>query len=553
MTRVDDAEYEAVDRVLATLLFDTIELPLDVAPPHELAAMLQRRTTEAVGSGSEVTPTFFWHVLRSAIDAEPSDEGARRALVAAKHLLVLVEDDDTMASDGPAVVKSLGTRAAMPLSGETYLQMSRRHKGFRHAYAAYKAGYSVNHNVFRSGGPARRAVLGAVVEQFSALLASDTALVKQWRAYQKTLADAGKITFMPAIAGGWGPRRDTWTHALRPGRAVLNSRHDHPVLGSALNFFRLYELLDGQPVSSARSHMVLEPGRTYRGLVFVSNDADPGSDAAPALNVRVHVQGPGRFTGSARLTALVEADGVEHEVIWDSIVIALPEPDQAVALRIVPDSAILRASSDPQTATPLDAGELFGEGALIGSDGTVDGIVSAEQDSMAYVAFDFVLDKPDFVIDLEARPYGSDEPYRDRIELEPLDIVDVKAMYKNTGTVQQNGVRIVLLPLPGALRYYGDRIRIANTKTDGEWREVAIDPGYAGGLNLGSYAPGGSCYVHFRLMAHGPEAYEYRQGVHWLLTSKLVQVFTDNGSKSAGLTTVLFASTRPLLPHVSDG
>lgn len=363
---------------------------------------------------------------------------------------------------------------------------------------------------------------------------------------------------MPAAAGGWGPPRNTWLHALRPDHPVLNSRDHHPQLGDSTNFFRIAEVNEaGDLLTIPTPHVVVEPGRIYRGMIWVGNDADPTCPDAVATNVRMRVKGESCFNGSARLTAEVRADNTEHALIWDSSVIALPSRDSSVTLRIVLNSATLWSSWDTQHQTPLDAHTLFkDEGALIGIDGKTDGLLPPEQDLLTLVTFDFVLDKPDFALALEARPYmpGEDvqEPYRERIELEPGEVIELRVRYKNTGTVQQDNVRLKLLRLPKAFHYYGNNIEICNSKTDGTWKTIQPDQDSFGSYSLGSYAPGGKCLVRFRIKAQKSSLYDYSQGVYWPVTDKLVRILTDNGSKNAGLKMVLFSNTLPLLPHAED-
>ncbi len=339
---------------------------------------------------------------------------------------------------------------------------------------------------------------------------------------------------------------------------MLNSRDDHPQLGDSTNFIRIAEVGEGGDLLTIPTpHVVVEPGRIYRAMIWVGNDADPAHIDAVATNVRVRVKGESRFTGSARLTAEVRADNIEHALIWDSSVIALPSPDSSVALRIVPNSATLWSARDTQRQTPLDTHALFkAEGVLIGIDGKTDGLLPPEQDSLTLVTFDFVLDKPDFALVLEARPYmpGEDvqEPYRERMELEPGEVIELRVRYKNTGSVQQDNVRLELLRLPKAFHYYGNTIEICNSKTDGTWKSFQPNQDRFGYYSLGSYAPGGECLVRFRIKAQKPSLYDYGQGIYWPVMDKLVRIFTDNGSKSAGLKMVLFSNTRPLRPHAES-
>ena len=60
------------------------------------------------------------------------------------------------------------------------------------------------------------------------------------------------------------------------------------------------------------------------------------------------------------------------------------------------------------------------------------------------------------------------------------------------------------------------------------------------------------CLVRFCIKAQKPSLYDYGQAICWPVTVKLIRVFTDNGSRSAGLPMVLFSNTRPLRPHAEE-
>lgn len=197
-----------------------------------------------------------------------------------------------------------------------------------------------------------------------------------------------------------------------------------------------------------------------------------------------------------------------------------------------------------------------GEGVLIGTDGKTDGPLPPEEKSLALVTCDFVLDKPDFALTLEARPFLPDgevqETYRERIELKPSEVIEMRVRYKNTGTVQQDNVRIELLKLPKAFHYYDDTIEICNSKSEGNWKTFKPDPENFGFYSLGSYTPGSEYLVRFRVKAQKLSFYDYGQGIYWPVTDKLVRIFTDNGSRTAGIPMVLFSNTRPLQPHAES-
>jgi len=562
---ISPSERAALRDELERLLFGAGELPRGTSDMQTLNGLSAARAREASGGAVLGDPGFAWFLIVHAVRTAPKQPERVEPLIAARHLLVLGDYDDERAAE-----REIGTtlerfyaltrqdKSGVKSNAETLEEFLTRRKGARQMFAAHASRLGTFRRTFQSSSPHRLPVAGALRDQLVALLDSKPTMRKLWKQYEYERADGDEGRFMPAAKGGWGPPRNTWLHGLRPDHPVLNSRDDHPQLGDTTSFFRVAEVDEaGQLLTIPTSNIVVEPGRTYRGMIWVSNDADPKHADATARNVRVRVKGEGRFTGSARLSAELRADNIEQAVIWDSSVIALPEPDSAVALRVVPNSAALWATGGTDNRTPLDAHELFkDEGVLIGHDGRADGVLPPEQDKLAVVTFDFVLDKPDFTLTLAARPYlpGQEqrEPYRERIELEPGEVIEMRVNYRNTGAVQQDNVRLELLKLPKAFHYYGNTIEICNSKTGGDWKTFTPDPDSFGYYLLGSYAPGGECLVRFRIKAQKASLYDYGQGIYWPVTDRLVRIFTDNGSKSAGITMVLFSNTRPLRPHAED-
>lgn len=546
---------------LELLLFDADELPRDTSGMATLNRLAVARAREASGGGVLNDPGFAWFLITHAVQTAPNDPEKAKALTAVTHLLLLGDYGDVALEEAlggrtwKVFLRSAGTTPDGDESPEEFLGRSKSARG---ALAGIAADFATSRNTFRRGGKYRILVVNTLRDELVALLDSKPAMRRLWAQYEHQGADGSEGRFMPAAAGGWGPPRNTWLHTLRPDHPVLNSRDDHPQLGDSTNFFRAAEINEaGDLLTIPTPHIVVEPGRVYRGMIWVSNDADPKRADAVVTGARVRIKGEGRFTGSARLTAEVRADNTEQAVIWDSIVIALPLPDSSVALRIVPNSALLWSSRDEQDRRSLDTKGLFpGDGVLVGIGGNTDGLLPPERDSITLVTFDFILDKPDFMLTLEARGYRPDEdiqePYRERAELEPGEVLEMRVRYKNTGTVQQDNVRLELLKLPKAFHYYGNTIEICNSKTDGKWKTFKPDTDSFGYYSLGSYAPGGECLVRFRIKAQKPSLYDYGQGLYWPLTDKLVRIFTENGSKSAGLAMVVFSNTRPLLPHAEE-
>jgi hypothetical protein len=76
-----------------------------------------------------------------------------------------------------------------------------------------------------------------------------------------------------------------------------------------------------------------------------------------------------------------------------------------------------------------------------------------------------------------------------------------KLKYKNTGSTQQDNV-LIAMQIPGGSEYVMGSTYIATSVTHGEWK--LTNDGIAGrGLNVGSYNPGGTVYLKFKVRPRG--------------------------------------------------
>lgn len=324
------------------------------------------------------------------------------------------------------------------------------------------------------------------------------------------------------VAAEWGPDRETFTEEGRPERATLNSVTDNPRQGDERNFLSVEE------VSTGRTHwqgdVGLEPGQTYEASIFFRNDADPGTEAGASRGTRVRAQLPATVKGREPITGFLQSDNAVTSLLWRSLVLAVPA-DQPVALRIVPDSARAYTGAVPK-GVALPAEELFSEaGTLIGCS-SQDGVVTGAEQCEGYVRFRFVADQPNFVISqgvsrADAKVQESGLRYKGGTR------VKYKIHYRNTGTTRQANV-VLREELPAMFHYVSGSSNYATGSTGGKWQKTA-DGVTGGGINLGSFAPGGDAYLKFTAVLPGAEDLD----CGLTSTTSTASARTLNGTKSA--------------------
>jgi hypothetical protein len=343
------------------------------------------------------------------------------------------------------------------------------------------------------------------------------------------------------VKGGWGPARTTFTMRAPSPYVTLNSITDNPASGDERNFFGVKPA--GAP-AAAFTNRIFGKGR-YTASIFFENSAAPGLPAA--TNVHVSMLFPADFTGSGRLNGIVKADNASPAVIWDAAVLTLPKADDAVALRVVPNSAVLHTGGRAN-GTAIDVGQLFSEnGALVGCD-RLDGVVSSESRCEGWVTADFVTVYPDFTVQAWLGTPGHSDDYGGDKTIKPGETVTVKMTYTNTGTVDQDNVVLDLLTRPVCSSVVPGSTWIANSVTDGRWVKLSHDIDVGHPLNVGAYAPDGNVYLKFDVrfcdqddLTRQYAGHDWSRGALWTEPYLTVGIDTANGSKTAAalLVTVL--------------
>lgn len=331
------------------------------------------------------------------------------------------------------------------------------------------------------------------------------------------------------VLAGSGPDRDTVSALSRNSQVTLNSMIDNPVHGDERNFVQIKA--QDAPDSEYTDHMVVEPGGVYTVFVYYSNDAAESETASVAENTRLRVQAPGVFTGSASVYATLTASNAEPEQVWDGATMVLGDGQNAVALRYLRDSAVIHSGGAVDGTKLPD--QLFTDGVLLGCD-ALDGRLPSAARCSGYITFEVRVDQPDFVVTAEARVKGSDAPYLDHVETRVGQVIQVRVMYQNTGTTQQDNVSVRVM-LPDGFRYIEESTVIANYGTSGEYKTTE-DGVTTNGFDVGSFQPGGKVYLRFDVMVDDEVA---DQGARLITVPEFLRVTTSGGAKYAPLTFVL--------------
>jgi len=328
-----------------------------------------------------------------------------------------------------------------------------------------------------------------------------------------------------------GPVRDEIAMTARNSQVVLNSILDNPDYGDERNFVQIKVADD--PETAFTDTIALEPGQVYTVRIYVHNGAAPSSTSSVATGTRLQVQAPGVVRGSTAITALLSADNASPTSVWDSVVAAAPSPDDVVALRYLSGSATLRLGDSGDSVSLGD--ELFLDGVLIGCR-ELDGELPPADECAGYVTFEFRVDQPNFTVETAARIAGSSSEYSSNLAVHPGDVVEVRIVYTNTGTTQQDNVSVRVVDLPEELRYVSESTVLANSKTGGAYKSVSNGVTTVG-YNAGSYQPEGNFY--FKVLLQVDDEAVVADDPRWLTLSPFVRVTTSGGYKEAGLTLTL--------------
>lgn len=325
--------------------------------------------------------------------------------------------------------------------------------------------------------------------------------------------------------GGWGPDRPTFAADALADYVTLNS-----LIGSSWGDERNFVQVKNKeaPNSEYTDELVVAVGETYTAIVMYKNAAS-SQVAAPSTNTTVRVMAPSSIKGVGELNAFLAASNSNPREVWDSAVIRLDNPSSEVALRYVPGSAVVHSKGRVSgltlpddlytTGTPLGCNQLDGQ--LVGEDAACAG----------YITFDFILDQPNFTV----ASLGA-SPKSDALSLSVAarvgETIEMRGEYKNTGTTLQNDV-VMDLNLPDGMELISNSMRIANSATNGKYKSVSEQTAnmlLPGQLNIGSYSPGGACYIKFSIMIKDVPGHDFTTNGQ-IYRYPEMYAHTNNGSK----------------------
>lgn len=343
---------------------------------------------------------------------------------------------------------------------------------------------------------------------------------------------AGAI-IVPAALMAWGPDRPTYTMASPANHVTFNSITDNPDQGDERNFVNIREA----GVGNYTDNVQLQAGKEYEVSVFYHNNASTTLNDAEhnyagiALNSLMRVQMPADVKAGekARVTGFVSADNAQPQQVWDE---AYGSASTDMALRYVQGSATIHTKGAINGQTMPDS--LLSSGAALGFN-AFDGKIPGCNNYEGWVTFRFKAVAPNFEVTKEVSLAGKGQ-YSESVNVKPGDKVDYRIKYKNTGTVQQDNV-IIKDNLPQGMTYVPGTTYVSNKNTNNQWSKVDSDEVVKGGINVGSYAPGGAAYVKFTAVADGT------CGVTTLVNSASAN--TENGSKSGTANVVVNKECQP--------
>jgi uncharacterized repeat protein (TIGR01451 family) len=336
--------------------------------------------------------------------------------------------------------------------------------------------------------------------------------------------------------GGWGPERPTFTADQPSDYPVFNS-----IVGSGYgdkrNFLSVKE--KDAPDTAYSDRLEVSPGRTYTGRIYYENAASP-SVMTSAENAKVHLQAPATMTGAGELFAIISADNTEPSRVWDGAVLHLPDPSTAVALRYVPDSAVIHTTGklDGQKVPET----IFSEGAKLGCD-SFDGTVNGKRECEGYVTFDFFLAQPNFTVTTLVASSGNPS-LAPAAEVTVGDTITFRTEYKNTGTTLQNDVVLRISDLPPGFEIVDSPVLMSNSASQGyvQLNSTSARRLADVGLNIGSYAPnGGNCYIKFSVKITDIPGHDFsREGQ--IYTFPTIAAQTNNGTKRSGAKVLVYGN-----------
>lgn len=298
---------------------------------------------------------------------------------------------------------------------------------------------------------------------------------------------------LPAFTLAWGPDRPTYTQQTAAEHVTFNSITNNPKWGDERNFMRVRDIASGETFKDTAA---LQPGKKYEVVIIYHNNAKStlnasGQGMAKDAFARTEIPTVVRNGDTdEKAMSYVGASNAQPTSVYDHITFA-NSTQSDIALKYVEGTA--KITSNGAINGSAISNDLFKPtGAKIGYDALNGTLPGCDQYS-GYITFTLVAEAPDFTFQKDVRLAGTKE-WKDETTANKGDKVEYRLVYKNIGTMRQEGVTFKDI-LPTGLVYVPGQTDLINT-THPNGKRLGDGIG-AGGVNVGIYDPGGAAYVYF--------------------------------------------------------
>lgn len=346
------------------------------------------------------------------------------------------------------------------------------------------------------------------------------AAIKRSPKLSALVAVAAAAIVVPASLMAWGPDRPTFTIEQPANYVTFNSITNNPAYGDERDFVHIKEA--SQPNSAYTNQLNFEPNKEYDVYVYYHNNAKSslnasGAGVAKDAKLRMDMPADVKKGDNAPIAGYISASNANPTTVYDE---AWGKATADLSLRYVPDSATIYNFGNANGAKLPSS--LMTTGTPLGYD-ALNGILPGCNEFSGYVKFKIKTVQPNFEVSKDVSIAGKNT-YSESVSVKSGEKVDYRIKYKNTGSVIQNNVNITDT-LPAGVSYVHGTTFVSNGTTNNQWSKVNSDEVVKGGINTGSYAPGGAVYVKFTAIVNsdvcGDKTIVNRANAN-----------TENGSKS---------------------
>jgi uncharacterized repeat protein (TIGR01451 family) len=344
------------------------------------------------------------------------------------------------------------------------------------------------------------------------------------------------IVSISSVVLAYGPERPTFTNANPATYVTFNSISDDGSLGDERNFFRVRELTNG---SNFKKDVDLVAGKQYQAMIFYHNNASSSFNASGvgiAHGAYARAEMPAVVKAGATNTsaeAFVGAANARPATVYDYIEFQNHSATD-MSLRYIPGSTVINSKGAIN-------GKNLGDTALFSSTGTLLGFDSLNGDLpgcdhySGWITFNFTAVQPNFTFKKEVRQSGT-KGWQDKVTVNPGTQVDYILTYTNTGTVDQEGVKLKDI-LPAGLTYVAGQAKLTNGNNPGG--KTLADGINAGGVDVGNYQPGAVAYLTFSAKVDAPPC---------TVLKNTASAETDNGNLQSTATVTVAGNCAAALP-----